>query len=126
MSYVRRTIYPEFTFLDVQIVFASDLSELPDYLFKSILLSAIRTLFGNTGASVDLDVLRYDEPKRRGIVRVPKRYLNSVWGSFTMCSKYDNHRLRIEVHAVSSFLSALGSDSRSYFLPHASTSSTTS
>lgn len=80
--------------------------------FKCSLIQAVKSLFGITGASNQIDVLKYTENDRTAIVRVHHRFLAQFWASLTLCSEHDGLSCAFRVLQVSSHLMALAANSR--------------
>ncbi|CAH0550235.1 unnamed protein product [Brassicogethes aeneus] len=91
---------------------AGDYTEVTPVFFKSNILQAIKNLFGEVTASVDVDVLKYNIETNRGLLRVPKTEYIKVRNSLTLYSKtLEQVHCAFRVHKASSLLLALqGSD----------------
>lgn len=80
--------------------------------FKQALIQAVRSLFGITGASNQIDVLKYTETDRTAIIRVHHRFLAQFWSSLTLYSEHDGLSCAFRVLQVSAHLMALAANSR--------------
>lgn len=75
-------------------------------------MQSLTSLFGEIGASVTVDVLRYQN--RRAILRVPEDYYVKLHSSLTLAAAYEGKICAYRVHRVSPLLNSFCSDSRTY------------
>ena len=85
----------------------------PEY-FKQNIISAIRQLFGEVSACVDIDILKYNFISKRAVVRVPGDYYVKTRSSLTLCGKYQDTACSYQIHKASPVLLNLQGDSRDY------------
>uniref|UniRef100_A0A3P9QDN0 Ribonuclease P/MRP 14 subunit n=1 Tax=Poecilia reticulata TaxID=8081 RepID=A0A3P9QDN0_POERE len=79
---------------------------------KTFITSCLRSLFGEVGAALNVDVLKYDEETLTALLRVPSRGLVKLWSSLTLQGFYQNRVCAFRVLQVSPFLLALTGNSR--------------
>lgn len=75
-------------------------------------MQSMTSLFGEIGASVSVDVLKYQN--RRAILRVPEDYYVKLHSSLTLAGSYEGKRCAYRVHRVSPLLNTFCADSRTY------------
>lgn len=80
--------------------------------FKQVILQAVKSLFGITGASNQIDILKFTEADRTAVIRVQHRFLAQFWASLTLYSEHDGQSCAFRVLQVSSHLIALAANSR--------------
>lgn len=61
-----------------------------------------------------MDLLKYNQAERRGIVRVPKSHYIKLRSSLTLRGTYEAVNCAYRIHKVSPLLLGLIGDSRSY------------
>ncbi|CAN7989225.1 unnamed protein product, partial [Ixodes hexagonus] len=88
--------------------------ELDSRLFKYAIVMALRTLFGEVGASIQVDVLRYREADKRAYLRTSSKNLVKVWSSLTLCTSYDGKPCSFRIFKVSCSLASLSVASSQY------------
>jgi len=115
IHFAKKTMSPEWYYLEIKIIFESPLSEFNEYLCKTIILSTVRGMFGLMGSGIDIDILKLDIPSQTAIIRVHKRSTVGVWSSLTLLNQYDEKPCRIEVLRVSPFLTSFSNTSRTFF-----------
>lgn len=77
-------------------------------------MQAVKTLFGEIGASVTVDILKYNPDTRRAILRVPADFYVKLHSSLTLCGEYEGIHCAYRVHKTSPLLLTLLGDSRDY------------
>lgn len=110
-------------YLDVSLDFEGRPPEIDARIFKFIIGQALKKLFGEVGASVQVDVLRYRESDRRAYLRVSSSNLVRLWSSVTLHSSYNDRPCSFRVYKVSASLASLSVASPHYqHLPSAQAS----
>lgn len=105
----------EFSYLKTTLEFEAETSlDIDLILFRTILVQALKSLFGDLGAALQVDVLRYDSLMRQAILRVPNRGLVQLWSSLSWYSEHKDYRCRFHIHKISSCLLSLSTDSRTF------------
>ncbi|XP_034249613.1 ribonuclease P protein subunit p14-like isoform X2 [Thrips palmi] len=105
----------DFFYLDVSLNFDNKTDvQVDDICFKNYINSAIRDLHGDFGLGVNVDLLKYEEDKRRGIIRCPARDYVKIRGALTFCGKLDGKFCRFLVHQSSGLLLSLQANSRTF------------
>jgi len=116
VQYMKKTLTSDYYYLDLQIVFEKEIMDFTDFLFKAILLSGIKGLIGQVGLAYELDLLSFDNQTQRGIIRIHKSTLTSIWSSLSLIQTYDEKTCKIQIHKVSPFLQSLTNGSRKDFV----------
>lgn len=79
---------------------------------KQFIITGLKSLFGEVGAALNFDLLKYDEETLTGFLRVYSRGLVKLWSSLTLLGSYQNQACAFRVLQVSPFLLALTGNSR--------------
>uniref|UniRef100_A0A3P8WWC4 Ribonuclease P/MRP 14 subunit n=1 Tax=Cynoglossus semilaevis TaxID=244447 RepID=A0A3P8WWC4_CYNSE len=80
--------------------------------FKQFIITGLKILYGEVGAALTFDVLKYDEDSRTAFLRVPSRGLVKLWSSLTLLGSYQDQACAFRILQVSPFLLALTGNSR--------------
>ncbi|XP_022104978.1 ribonuclease P protein subunit p14-like [Acanthaster planci] len=118
MSFFQRVVSKgsaEKFYLKVTIEFENPDTILNPVEFRALVSKAVRQLYGETGASIPVDVLRYQDITKEAILRVPGRSLVKCWSALTLLGEYAQESCAIRVNQVSPQLLALAVDSRHFF-----------
>ncbi|PWA33450.1 hypothetical protein CCH79_00019910 [Gambusia affinis] len=126
-------------YLRVRLVLEDESTRVSAVDLKTFITSCLRSLFGEVGAALNVDVLKYDEETLTALLRVPSRYrseagsarrswswfgfsflssgfcfrgLVKLWSSLTLQGFYQNRACAFRVLQVSPFLLALTGNSR--------------
>ncbi|XP_038054225.1 ribonuclease P protein subunit p14-like isoform X2 [Patiria miniata] len=83
--------------------------------FRALVSKALHQLYGETGASIPVDILRFQDDTMEAILRVSGRSLVKVWSALTLLGEYAQEECAIRVTQVSPHLLALAVDSRHFF-----------
>ncbi|KAH9248770.1 hypothetical protein BASA81_013565 [Batrachochytrium salamandrivorans] len=78
--------------------------------FKNTIVGSLRKAYGIVGASVVVDVLRFQP--NQSYIRVPFEHASVVSSSLALCSEYDGLSCRISVVRQSPFLCSLVAGTR--------------
>jgi len=113
----KKTFHPEWCYLYIHIEFVEKISQFTPYLVKSIVVSALKILFGQNGLALQADVLKVEREQQHAILRIHKDSLVAVWSSLTLLSSYDSRACRILILQVSPFLNSLANPSRRIRFP---------
>ncbi|XP_053576941.1 ribonuclease P protein subunit p14 isoform X2 [Bombina bombina] len=106
----------EFHYMKIQLVFEEEGVKLNPAQFKHLIVSALKELHGEVGAAVPFDLLKYDENKLCGILRVLSSGLVKLWSSLTLLHHYQNRKCAFRIIQTSPFLLALAGNSRELIL----------
>ncbi|XP_054641125.1 ribonuclease P protein subunit p14 [Dunckerocampus dactyliophorus] len=79
---------------------------------KHFIITGLKSLFGEVGASLYFDILKYDRDTRTALLRVCSRGLVKLWSSLTLLGFYQKQKCAFRVMQVSPFLLALTANSR--------------
>ncbi|KAG9471658.1 ribonuclease P protein subunit p14-like isoform X2 [Eleutherodactylus coqui] len=108
--------FSEYHYLKIQLVFGDEKDRLSAVQLKSLILSALKELHGEVGASYPLDVLKFDGKTSSAILRIKSSGLVKLWTSLTMVGQYQGQLCSIRVLQTSPFLLALAGNSRELVL----------
>ncbi|XP_035676454.1 ribonuclease P protein subunit p14-like [Branchiostoma floridae] len=84
--------------------------------FRTVIMKAMMSMYGEIGAAVPIDILKYDVETMSAILRVAGSNMVKLWGALTMLSYYDEKPCAFRVEQVSPFLMALAASSRQLLL----------
>ncbi|KAM3915514.1 ribonuclease P protein subunit p14 isoform 2-T3 [Leptodactylus fuscus] len=117
-SYERIVLknFSEYHYLKIQLVFQHKTIQISAAQFKSLILSALKELHGEVGASIPLDLLKYDKNTLCAILRIQSSGLVKLWTSLTLLRQYQGLPCCIRVIQTSPFLLALAGNSRELVL----------
>ncbi|CAM4658584.1 unnamed protein product [Leuciscus chuanchicus] len=76
-----------------------------------MIIRGLRELYGEIGASIPFDLLKFDENQLTGILRVYNSGLVKLWSALTLLGSYQNEACALRVTQVSPFLLALSGNS---------------
>lgn len=79
---------------------------------KQFMITGLKNLFGEVGAALNFDLLKYDEDTLISLLRVPSRGLVRLWSSLTLLGFYRNQACAFRVLQVSPYLLSLSGNSR--------------
>ncbi|XP_018417954.1 PREDICTED: ribonuclease P protein subunit p14 [Nanorana parkeri] len=102
----------EYHYLKIQLVFQHEGVKLTAAQYKSLIVSAVKELHGEVGASCPLDLLKYEEKTLSAILRIRSSGFVKLWTSLTLLGQYQNQACSVCVIQVSPFLLALAGNSR--------------
>ncbi|XP_050306122.1 ribonuclease P protein subunit p14 [Anthonomus grandis grandis] len=100
-------------YLDVKLIL-QDPEEVPVAYLKKNILEALRELFGEIGATITIDILKFNPETLEAIIRVPESHYIKLRGSLTLCGRYEGKRCIYSVRKSTPVLLALQGDSRNY------------
>ncbi|XP_056130527.1 ribonuclease P protein subunit p14 [Lampris incognitus] len=99
-------------YLKVSLVLENDGTTLSAVELKQLIISALRSLYGEVGAAFPFDLLKYEEETLTAVLRVYSRGLVKLWSSLTLLGSCRNQSCAFRVLQVSPFLLALSGNSR--------------
>ncbi|GFR29065.1 uncharacterized protein TNCT_191171 [Trichonephila clavata] len=82
--------------------------------FKYAIFLALKSLHGDMGCSVPVDVLKYRSDDRRAFIRFPSKELVKVWSALTLFSSYQDLGCMFRVYKVTPLLANLNLNSNIY------------
>lgn len=82
--------------------------------FKKYIIDCLNTIFGEVGAAIPIDLLKYSSINRRAIIRVPKSHYVKLRSSLTLAGHYENVYCSFVIHKACPLLLGLLGDSRDY------------
>ncbi|XP_061893473.1 ribonuclease P protein subunit p14 isoform X1 [Entelurus aequoreus] len=83
---------------------------------KHFIITGLKSLFGEVGAALHFDLLKYDDDTLTALLRVCSRGLVKLWSSLTLLGSYKQQKCAFRVLQVSPFLLALTANSRELHL----------
>ncbi|XP_018518832.1 ribonuclease P protein subunit p14 [Lates calcarifer] len=99
-------------YMKVCLVLEDESTRLSAVEFKCFIISGLKSLFGEVGAALTFDLLKYDEDTLTALLRVCSRGLVKLWSSLTLLGSYQNQACAFRVLQVSPYLLALTGNSR--------------
>lgn len=99
-------------YLKVCLVLEDESTRLSAVDLKQFIITGLKSLFGEVGAALNFDLLKYDEDTLIAFLRVYSRGLVKLWSSLTLLGSYQNQACAFRVLQVSPFLLALTGNSR--------------
>ncbi|XP_013786657.1 ribonuclease P protein subunit p14-like [Limulus polyphemus] len=112
----KRKVINEYNYMDVTLDFGEELGyrgiPVDSSMFVNIIENSLKLLFGEVGASIVFDVVKYREKNRRAILRFYERDLVKLWSSLTMCSEVGGKVCAFRVNKVSQ---SMADESLRYF-----------
>uniref|UniRef100_A0A224Z3F8 Ribonuclease p 14 subunit n=1 Tax=Rhipicephalus zambeziensis TaxID=60191 RepID=A0A224Z3F8_9ACAR len=110
----RTVCRTQHVYMDVSLRFEEPGEKVDAAMFKFIIQQSLRTSFGEVGASVDVDVLKFGEADLRAYLRVLSSNLVRLWSSLTLTSCYNGRPCSFRVYKVSPSLASLAMSSSHY------------
>lgn len=104
----------EYYYVDVSLELEQDSTEINAVYFKNHVMQSLNILFGEVGASISVDILKYDQVSRRAILRCPSASYVKLLSSLSLCGEYSNIYCAYRVHNTSPCLLSLLGTSRAY------------
>uniref|UniRef100_A0A3Q4BFK1 Uncharacterized protein n=1 Tax=Mola mola TaxID=94237 RepID=A0A3Q4BFK1_MOLML len=99
-------------YMKVCLVLEDESTRLSAVELKHFIITGLKNLFGEVGAALHFDVLKYDEDTLTAFLRVYSTGLVKLWSSLTLLGSYQNQACAFRVLQVSPFLLALTGNSR--------------
>ncbi|XP_068170383.1 ribonuclease P protein subunit p14 isoform X3 [Antennarius striatus] len=103
-------------YMKVCLVLEDESTRLSAVELKQFLITGLKSLFGEVGAALAFDLLKYDEDTLTAFLRVSSGGLWKLWSSLTLLGSYQNQSCAFRVLQVSPFLLALTGNSRELLL----------
>lgn len=113
-SLFRRVVLknPPYHYLKVCLVLENESNKPSAVELKHFMITGLKNLFGEVGAALNFDLLKYDEDTLISLLRVPSRGLVRLWSSLTLLGFYRNQACAFRVLQVSPYLLSLSGNSR--------------
>uniref|UniRef100_G3MTA8 Uncharacterized protein n=1 Tax=Amblyomma maculatum TaxID=34609 RepID=G3MTA8_AMBMU len=105
---------PQYVYMDASLNFEEPQEDIDASIFKFVIVQALKKLFGEVGASVTVDVLRFRESDLRAYLRVRSSNLVRLWSSLTLVSSYNGKPCFFRIYKVSPSLASLSVSSAHY------------
>ncbi|KAM8913417.1 ribonuclease P protein subunit p14 isoform 2-T3 [Spinachia spinachia] len=99
-------------YMKVRLVLEDESTKLSAVELKQFIITGLKSLYGEAGAALTFDLLKYDEDTLAFLLRVYSRGLVKLWSSLTLLGFYQNQACAFRVLQVSPFLLALTGNSR--------------
>lgn len=104
----------EYYYLKVQLETEKQCEPLDAILFKQLILESIKSMFGEVGAGIDVDILKYTCSSQEAILRVHSSFYVKVWGALTLCGTSQGWPCAFRVLQASPHLMCLAVNSREF------------
>ncbi|RWS17325.1 ribonuclease P protein subunit p14-like isoform X2 [Dinothrombium tinctorium] len=101
MPYVYADISLEFQLNDAQS------NNIHERTFKIIIMSALKSLFGDVGAAINVDIIKYDSSEKRAFIRFPAKQFVRVRSALTLLSSWEKQNCTFRIHKICHSLSSL-------------------
>ncbi|XP_053172260.1 ribonuclease P protein subunit p14 isoform X2 [Scomber japonicus] len=101
-----------YNYMKVSLVLEDESTRLTAVELKQFIITGLKSLYGEVGAALPFDLLKYDEDTLTAFLRVSSRGLVKLWSSLTLLGFYQNQACAFRVLQVSPFLLALTGNSR--------------
>ncbi|XP_070559744.1 ribonuclease P protein subunit p14-like [Ptychodera flava] len=102
----------DYFYLKTTLEFKDSSFQVDGLLFKAIIVKALLSMFGEVGAAIKVDVLKFDEDTGEAILRVHHSGIGKLWTALTLYNKYSQQECAFRVQQVASCLMALAVNSR--------------
>ncbi|XP_043078954.1 ribonuclease P protein subunit p14 [Puntigrus tetrazona] len=99
-------------YMKISLVLESGHKSINDAQFKQLIICGLRDLYGEIGAAFPFDLLKFDQNKLTGILRVYNSGLVKLWSALTLLGSHQHEACAFRVTQVSPFLLALSGNSR--------------
>ncbi|XP_040060685.2 ribonuclease P protein subunit p14 isoform X2 [Gasterosteus aculeatus] len=103
-------------YMKVRLVLEDESTKLSAVELKQFIVTGLNSLYGEAGAALTFDLLKYDEDTLTSLLRVYSRGLVKLWSSLTLLGFYQKRACAFRVLQVSPFLLALTGNSRELHL----------
>ncbi|XP_076865129.1 ribonuclease P protein subunit p14 [Brachyhypopomus gauderio] len=101
-----------YQYMKICLIFGNGNKKLGAEQFKQLIISGLKDLYGQVGASFPFDVLTFDQRAQSAILRVYNNGLVKLWSALTLIGSCENESCAFRVTQVSPFLLALSGNSR--------------
>ncbi|XP_046815699.1 ribonuclease P protein subunit p14 [Vespa crabro] len=102
-------------YLDVSLEFADSPNIKISHIYlKKNILHAVKQLFGEEGTKSVIDILKYDIPERRFVLRCDSDFYIKLRASLTVAGQFEGKPCVYIVHRASANLLSFVGDSRNY------------
>ncbi|XP_026163387.1 ribonuclease P protein subunit p14 [Mastacembelus armatus] len=99
-------------YMKIHLVLQDASTRLSAVELKQFIITGLKSLYGEVGAALNFDLLKYDEDTLTALLRVYSRGLVKLWSSLTLLGSYQNQACAFRVLQVSPFLLSLTGNSR--------------
>ncbi|KAF7642211.1 hypothetical protein LDENG_00262500 [Lucifuga dentata] len=99
-------------YMKVRLVLEYEGTRLSAVELKHFIITGLKNLYGEVGAALTFDLLKYNEDTLTAVLRVSSRGLVKLWSSLTLLGFYKNQACAFRVLQVSPFLLVLSGNSR--------------
>lgn len=80
--------------------FAKEPEDISPIFIKGALITSLNTVFGEIGGFAEVDLLKFDEKRRRGIVRILADYEIKLRTALTLIREFQGIPSSFQVHKV--------------------------
>ncbi|XP_033885611.1 ribonuclease P protein subunit p14-like isoform X2 [Acipenser ruthenus] len=102
----------DYHYMKISLIFEGGNIRLNAAHFKQLIISSLRELYGEIGAALPFDVLKFEENTLSAVLRVYSSALVRLWSALTLLGGYQGQPCGVRVVQVTPFLLALSGNSR--------------
>lgn len=109
----KQTKSSDFWYIDVSLAFNDPWRKNLDVAhFKMQIVKAVKQLFGELGAAIPVDVMKYNQATGRAVLRCPTKNYVKLRCSLTLVSTFEGQKCVFKIHKASPSIISLLSNSR--------------
>ncbi|KAG5670992.1 hypothetical protein PVAND_001217 [Polypedilum vanderplanki] len=98
----------DYCYIDFSIKLKSDqIDDLSCVFIKGAIIKSLLQIFGEIGGNTEFDLLKFDEHRRKGIIRVPADFSIKLRIALTLISEFQGVSAIFQVHKATNTLPAL-------------------
>ncbi|KAF4524099.1 hypothetical protein B566_EDAN007682 [Ephemera danica] len=111
----KQTKSSNFWYIDVSLAFSDQWRKNLDIAhFKMQIIKAMKQLFGELGAAIPVDVMKYNQATGRAVLRCPTKNYVKLRSSLTLVSAFEGQKCVFKIHKASPSIISLLSNSRTW------------
>lgn len=115
----ERVVYKNasvYHYMRISLELESKSTRLTPAQLKQLIITGLKDLYGEVGAALPFDLLKFDENTLTAVLRICNRGLVKLWSALTLLGFYQNELCAFRIIQVSPFLLALSGNSRDLVL----------
>ncbi|XP_074602816.1 ribonuclease P protein subunit p14-like [Brevipalpus obovatus] len=97
----------EFVFADISLETGISKLDLSERQFKLMLISAMKSTFGDFGLAIPIDIIKFQPDNLRAYIRFPGKQFIKIQCALTLLSSWEGIDVNIVIHKVTHSLPAL-------------------
>uniref|UniRef100_A0A182K2T4 Uncharacterized protein n=1 Tax=Anopheles christyi TaxID=43041 RepID=A0A182K2T4_9DIPT len=97
----------DYLYFDVEIKLAGNPNQLSALYLKASIDKSLTKVFGEIGGQTEVDLLKFDQKRRRIILRVPKEFYVKLRAAITLIGEFQGVPCYFQVKKVSALLLTL-------------------